>query len=253
MIVDALYRHYETLLKDPESGVSRPGLSKSKVGHCLVLSRETLLLEIIDLRVERRNKLVSREIDVPAQQKRTSGVSANFMCDNCSYLLSLGQKNKGEERVRDCFQAFVQLHEKILGGVNDEGAEVLLKFLRSWDVAAAETHPVAARHRESLAEGSNLVFKLSGDEGYLHERKAVMDAWDRYSLSQTSDVEGQCLVTGSLSKVARLHPSIKGVTGAQSSGAALVSFNLDAFTSYGKTQSFNAPISEDAVLGIQRL
>lgn len=249
MIVDALYRHYETLLKDPESGVSRPGLSKSKVGHCLVLSRETLLLEIIDLRVERRNKLVSREIDVPAQQKRTSGVSANFMCDNCSYLLGLGQKDKGEERVRDCFQAFVQLHEKILGGVNDEGAEVLLKFLRSWDVAAAETHPVVARHRESLAEGSNLVFKLSGDEGYLHERKAVMDAWDRYSLSQTSDVEGQCLVTGSLSKVARLHQSIKGVTGAQSSGAALVSFNLDAFTSYGKTQSFNAPISEDAVFG----
>lgn len=45
---------------------------------------------------------------------------------------------------------------------------------------------------------------------------------------------------------ARLHPSIKGVWGAQSSGAALVSFNLDAFTSYGHEQGDNAPVSEAA-------
>ena len=44
----------------------------------------------------------------------------------------------------------------------------------------------------------------------------------------------------------RLHPSIKGVEGAQSSGASLVSFNLDAFSSYGKEQGDNAPTSEAA-------
>ena len=44
--------------------------------------------------------------------------------------------------------------------------------------------------------------------------------------------------------IARLHPAIRGVRGAQSSGAALVSFNLDAFCSYNKSQNFNAPISE---------
>ena len=46
--------------------------------------------------------------------------------------------------------------------------------------------------------------------------------------------------------MARLHPAIKGVWGAQSSGASLVSFNLDAFTSYGHEQGENAPISEAA-------
>jgi CRISPR-associated protein Csd1 len=49
--------------------------------------------------------------------------------------------------------------------------------------------------------------------------------------------------------VARLHPAIKGVNGAQSSGAAIVSFNLDAFTSYSKTQGDNAPVSELAAFG----
>jgi CRISPR-associated protein Csd1 len=53
-----------------------------------------------------------------------------------------------------------------------------------------------------------------------------------------------CLVSGELAPIARLHPAIKGVMGAQSSGAAIVSFNLDAFCSYDKSQNFNAPISE---------
>jgi CRISPR-associated protein Csd1 len=39
---------------------------------------------------------------------------------------------------------------------------------------------------------------------------------------------------------------IKGITGAQSSGAALVSFNAEAYESYGKKQGMNAPISEYA-------
>ena len=53
-------------------------------------------------------------------------------------------------------------------------------------------------------------------------------------------------MSGARAPLARLHPSIKGVRGAQSSGASIVSFNLDAFTSYGKEQGENAPVSEDA-------
>jgi len=57
---------------------------------------------------------------------------------------------------------------------------------------------------------------------------------------------GNCLVTGAYGPLARLHPSIKGVNGAQSAGASIVSFNLESFTSYGKSQGDNAPISEQA-------
>ena len=53
-------------------------------------------------------------------------------------------------------------------------------------------------------------------------------------------------MSGARAPLARLHPSIKGVCGAQSSGASIVSFNLDAFTSYGKEQGDNAPVSEEA-------
>lgn len=252
MIVNALYNYYQTLLHDPNSGVSRPGFSKAKVGYCLVLSREGRLLDIIDLRVERGKKLVSREIDVPEQVKRAVNITANFMCDNCTYVLGLGRENKRgkkEDRIRKCHEAFIQLHETILKGTEDEGVAALLKFLQGWDIDSATDHPVVSRHLDGLAEGSNLVFKLETSEGFLHKRQAVIDAWYQYMSQQASSVEMQCLVTGSKAGIARLHPSIKGVTGAQPSGASLVSFNLKAFESYGKEQSFNAPVSEEAAFG----
>ncbi|MDP2933048.1 MAG: type I-C CRISPR-associated protein Cas8c/Csd1, partial [bacterium] len=42
------------------------------------------------------------------------------------------------------------------------------------------------------------------------------------------------------------HAAIKGVWGAQSSGANIVSFNLDAFKSFGKDQGANAPVGRIA-------
>ena len=56
----------------------------------------------------------------------------------------------------------------------------------------------------------------------------------------------QCLVTGNWDVAEPVHPSIKGVAGAQSSGAAIVSFNAPAFCSYGKEQSLNAPVGNNA-------
>lgn len=56
----------------------------------------------------------------------------------------------------------------------------------------------------------------------------------------------QCLVTGREDEITATHPAIKGVRNAQSSGAALVSFNAPAFCSYGREQNFNAPVGKYA-------
>jgi CRISPR-associated protein Csd1 len=59
---------------------------------------------------------------------------------------------------------------------------------------------------------------------------------------------GICRVTGQDAEIERLHPAIKGVWGAQTSGANIVSFNLRAFESYGKEgrQGENAPVGRPA-------
>ena len=76
---------------------------------------------------------------------------------------------------------------------------------------------------------------------------AIRDAWQ--SAFDTSDADAEtarCLITGKEAGIARIHPAIKGVMGAQAAGAALVSFNAPAFCSYGHEQGANAPVSEYA-------
>ena len=244
-MINALCEYYDRLLSDEDSGVSRPGYSRAKVSFALSLSRTGELLGVIDLREEKGKKLISRVMNVPEQVKKSVNVVADFMCGTSKYVLGLDEKDK-KERVKKAHEAFIQLHKEALEGVKEEGAISVLNFLRNWDVKNAGTHPEIMELFDGLSEGGNLVFRLEGAHGYIHESAEVMQAWSRYHLGQSSGVTSQCLITGQVLPIARLHPNIKGVTGAQSSGASLVSFNLDAFTSYGKTQSYNAPISENA-------
>src|SRR5690606_825146 len=102
---------------------------------------------------------------------------------------------------------------------------------------------------DDVLAGRNIVFRVNGVEGYVHDRPKVQDAWLRYRAKRAAEVVAQCLVTGEEAPIARIHPSIKGVFGAQPAGAALSSYNLKAFESYGKTQNYNAPLSEVVAFG----
>ena len=46
-----------------------------------------------------------------------------------------------------------------------------------------------------------------------------------------------------------LFPQVTGLAGAQSSGASLISFNCDSFNSYGRTQAYNASVSQWVAFG----
>lgn len=89
----------------------------------------------------------------------------------------------------------------------------------------------------------------SGKAEMAHEVSEIRAAWEASVAGGKSNaVQGRCLVTGDEDTIAMLHPSIKGVVGAQSSGASLVSFNALAFESYGrnKGQGLNAPVGNHA-------
>ena len=97
---------------------------------------------------------------------------------------------------------------------------------------------------EELLSGVNLLFRVNG--AYVHEDPLVRKAWDAHYQADNNAPSMICLVTGKKGPVENIHPSIKKVYGAQSSGAALVSFNAPAFCSYGKEQNYNAPTSKYA-------
>jgi CRISPR-associated protein Csd1 len=117
----------------------------------------------------------------------------------------------------------------------------LLSFLRDWSPGRYDDLPYA----EDMLD-QNVVFRLEGETGFIHDRPAARAALIAESGARDAVREAMCLVTGEIAPIARLHPSIKGVPGAQTAGASLVSFNLDSFTSYGHSQGANAPVSEAA-------
>ena len=251
MILQALTAYYEQLLRTGQ--ISAPGWeSKFKVSYWLRINAEGQLIDLVDCRqlVPRGKKEVfaPREMAVPAHAKRSSGIAANFLCDTSTYLLGADEKGKPERSIQ-CFEACAKLHHEILDGVDSPAAKAVLAFFDHWNPEEASTHPLLADHWKDITGSANLLFDYEGPEGsfLLTEDEAIKAAWQKHYNSASSDTPTvQCLVTGQQAPVARLHPSIKGVPGAQSSGAALVSFNAPAFCSYGHEQGENAPVSEYA-------
>ncbi len=249
MILQALNDYYQRLSADPSIEVPEPGFAPQKISFCLVLDRQGNLVQVRDLRKVEGKRKIPRMLVVPEGVKRTVGIAANFLWDKAEYVLGAIQEDekqteeerkKKRKRALECWDAFKTLHHDLCDNLEDDGMAALLAFLDAWNPDKAKE----LADWEEMA-GSNLVFQLDGELNYLHERKIARECWLLHK-QQVNGATATCLVTGVQSSVARLHPAIKGVRGAQTSGAALISFNLDAFTSYGKKQNFNAPVSEKA-------
>ncbi|MFA4911955.1 MAG: type I-C CRISPR-associated protein Cas8c/Csd1 [Desulfobacteria bacterium] len=242
MILQALNEYYQKLMDDPESGVALPGYSPAKITHAVVLNNEGELIDILPLSVQQGKRSIPQKMLVPEQVKRTSGVSANILCDNVSYVLGIERNKNGEPEVAtEKFADFRRKNEIFLNSIPGQGAQVILKFLQCW--VPNLSHQIISRNLDALLNGNNIVFKIDGVLGYVHEDATVKEKWDESDDNHTDNTIGQCLILGKKLPIARIHPAIKGVVGAQTSGASIVSFNADAFTSYGKSQSFNAPVS----------
>ena len=246
MILQALTRYYEDLLSRGE--IAAPGWAPAKISFALCLDGEGRLTQIIPTMEEtikgKKAVLQPQTFSLPAAVKRTVGIESNFLWDNSAYLLGADKKGK-PERSRDCFAAAAKLHHAVLDGVDSPNARAILGFFDTWEPERAAEHPALVGQFEEVTAGVNLLFRVDGRK--VEEDAAIREAWQSYRASNDPDaVRMQCLVTGHEDEIAATHPAIKGVRDAQSSGAALVSFNAPAFCSYGREQNFNATVGKYA-------
>lgn len=242
MILQALVAYYEALAARGE--ISRPGWSSVKVSYALEIDENGRLIDVLPTKVQTADgkRSEGRPMAVPERVKRSSGIVANFLCDNALYLLGIGDADK-PDRAAQCFLAAKALHLSLLEKAETPAAKAICAFFERWDPAQAREHPLLAPLLDELTGGANLVFYCGG---YAHEETELARAWqDDYD----GEAEGEpmrCLVTGNLAVPAAVHPAIKGVKDAQSSGAALVSFNAPAYCSFEREQNYNAPVSKYA-------
>jgi CRISPR-associated protein Csd1 len=235
-ILASLVRAYDRL---PDKPLFR--YSSQNIGVVVSLNDDGSVANVIDWRDGEGTRRRARKMLVPQPPKRSSGIAPNFLWDKTAYVLGV-TAGEGKRTARE-HAAFKERHERDLAGIDDAGLKAFLLFLRQW-TPDQFAEPL---WRQDFKD-QNVVFVLESDRRdslWLHSRPAAAAAWARASAMVTGAAQ-ICLVTGELGPVERLHPAIKGVRGGQSSGGSIVSFNCDAFQSYGHEQGDNAPVSEAA-------
>lgn len=244
MILQSLHSLYDRLRNDQAYQIAPPGYSLQKITFKIVISPQGKLIDIQDARIPIKGVLRARTVLVLGSTKPSgSGLNPRFLWDNSTYLLGYQADDDDPDRTFKSFEASRRFHHGLQKDVGSKKFDAVCAFLRSWDAAKAKSFPALV---EAARTGFG-VFQILGETAWVHEDPAI-DEWWRAHWQQEKEtlVQGMCLVTGSEQPLARLHEKIKGVAGTQGAGAPLVGFNEDSFESYGKEQSFNAPVGRDA-------
>lgn len=253
MILQALAGYYQRLASEGGTDLATEGFERKEIPFLIILDSNGRFLDLQDTRQGEGKQKRGRIFTVPKGVKKTSGIAANLLWDTPNYVLGRPKPPKPDAKknaaqllalAKEQHECFVNtMQEKMTVAAHDEGVRAVMEFIRNGDFASLFHHPAWQEIEQS---GPNITFKMDRDDGLVCQRPAVVTALSGRGTAEKSSHQGVCLITGNMDAPVRLHTAIKGVRGAQTSGANIVSFNLDAFASYGKEQGLNAPVGKKA-------
>ncbi len=248
MILQELVAYYQRKNKSADSKNHLPpfGFEQKEIPFVIQIDHDGRVLQLRDTRYTEGKKPRTASFLVPQGVKRTAGISANLLWDSANYAIGLEKAKKGKTELTP-HQAFIdRIYALPPEAQADAGIRAVLSALDRADWSVLQAHPAWSEIQESYPVMS---FQLVGDVDLVCQRPTVVAAVK--TLNQTPPngeptPQAMCLVDGTLQPIERLHASIKGVWGAQTTGANIISFNARAFESYGKTQrqGENAPVGE---------
>lgn len=235
MILQALKEYYDRKAAEPDSGIAPLGWERKEIPFVIVLREDGTLVQVEDTR---ENTKRAKPFLVPQGTKRTSGVAANLLWDTVEYATGIVCKSK-PGRVSAQHAAFLARLEELEGCPSiapvraflaSPGFRERLSAEPAWPEAAADCAFLTFRivgHPDSIAREPDVLARLS-------------------TTSHLPENAARCLVSGELDDIANIHPAIKGVVDAKSTGANIVCFNFPAACSFGKEKGFNAPVGRRA-------
>lgn len=241
MILQALKKYYDRKAAD----LPPIGWTNQRIDYAIVLDKSGKYVQLDLMKEDQAGKKRGFPCYVPmigkqALKHTNSGVDANLLWDNASFVLGIG--NKAEKKN----ESFLNAVNLWLGDTKDEGVNAVIAFLRNKQFTKIVKHN---EYGEDINTGKpNITFRLLGDKQlFIFERPAVKKAiatkWDQ--LTENSG-PGICLITGEKVNIETCHTVTKGVWGGQTSGATIVGFNAEAFCSFDKDQGANSPIGNKA-------
>ncbi len=242
MIIQALSDYYRRKSENDNDSVAPEGWEFKEIPFLIVIDSDGVFQTILDTREGEGRKKRARAFLVPQGMKKTVNISSNLLWDNVEYVLGANPRDRNDiEKRHSAFKERIRADLQDL--MNSPPVSSVSSFLEKTPLEQIAKHPECGEvWKELLESNSFITFKVDGIEG-----TTIFDSIrSRIRKSSGISENGICLVSGEHTTISRLHPAIKGVRGTNTSGGALVAFNLPAFNSFGKAQNYNAPIGESA-------
>ncbi|HNB99589.1 MAG TPA: type I-C CRISPR-associated protein Cas8c/Csd1 [Leptospiraceae bacterium] len=232
MILKELVRYYERKLEEGE--ISREGFEVKEIPYLIEIDKDGNFIRFIVTWLDEKKKRANK-YTIPKAVVRARGINANLLWDNSEYVFGIESKDKQKD--------FIRKVQDLKENSKEDSLESIIKFLTNYKISDLQKDE---NWKDIQENKPNLTFKLKGQNDIVCANEKIIKAISK-SISDESDLEkGICLVTGEDAIIERLHAKISGVANANTVGANIVSFNLNAFESYGKEQGANAPTSKYA-------
>ena len=242
MILQALKEYYDRKAADPESGIAPLGWGWQPIPFVIHLSKEGAFRRIEDTRDGNRAKPFLVPI---LGESKGSGVKSNFPWENAEYIFGIPVKEDKQGVVPRRKETFRKRLEEYK---SEEWAKAILIFLENIDSKKFDIKTIGENYPKEWArikKGAYLLFAIE------NEPVTNIDSFKQSYNLPIGDETICCLATGDRDAIKEKEPPIKGSgffkrTPKETikSELHIVSFNEDAFKSFGKKQGFNAPIGQ---------
>ena len=173
---------------------------------------------------------------VPNMQRSGTKAPPILLADRGDYTLGVAKAADDEGKARWRHHAYLQLVTECADETGSPGARAVVAFLSGAQQSRLVLPP-------DFDAGSFIEFRVEGR--LVTQERAVQEFWERRMRPKEAGAL-QCVVCGNdRPALGALKGMIKGLPGSQSSGAALMSANAEAFYSYGKSDARISPICGD--------
>lgn len=250
MILKALYDYYNRCGNLPASG-----MEEKEIGFVIVISKEGKFVRFEDCRIDNKQ---ARTYLVKKHVGRSSAVVANYLYDNCTYVLGYAENEKAKKDVEEQTKKRSDKESACLEAFKEKVLSIYKIYPKSNDLAAiskfyqqSKEDILSCVSQDNLWEDikknlskkySTFSFRIDGDLKIVAEKKELLQLED-----SEDDNKGNvlCLITGNKGTTVDTTTATM-IPGSQAT-AKLVAFQVNSgYDSYGKKKCGNAPISKDA-------
>ncbi len=233
------------------------GFEFKELPFLIVINGEGRFVSLQDTRTKVGRKLIGRKYLVPKELGRSGSnawKTSNLLWDHYGYILAWPKSDvKADKEMAAKQHGSFKKAISILASQYPANPEInaVNQFLGQTDFSDIfacqeweECKKIKGCNLSFVLEGMNrLVCENNDVKSYITENEDGNDEADETETLQ--EREGICLVTGERASIARLNPRTP-ILGTKSN-AKIVAFQKNmGFDSYGKEQSFNAPVSKSA-------